>query len=142
MLPFLLVLFTLTESPADITHRLGTETASVVSAPSWRLLQFHDKDDHGNCDGEYAYQFFYEVPSGRLLSVTQNFESPVTARKLAGDKASWTHRVTRSGYALLTTDLPGGRLLILPGVTTDSEPVAQAQLIRAADLKRLYPEIQ
>ena len=134
--------FSLLERQSDIVKKLGP-SEHVSTGPGYRTLEYVLGPEERS-DEDYDWVFYFERPSGSLISVTRNFSKPVTvAALLKGDgvQSHTSNAVPNSPLAALTRSLAGDRVLVAIGLSRTDQPCSQIVLMRRTVLSRFYPWI-
>jgi hypothetical protein len=132
-----MVQYTLNETPAMIESKLGPSTHSAWGR-GYSVLEFGD-DTSGHNDLGYEWTFYFEQPSGDLLSVTHNVFPPRSVA--AFFPAAETRAHQHGSMTAISRSLPGDRVLIAVGMTKREDECAQIILVRRSALGRFYPWI-
>jgi hypothetical protein len=131
-----LLQFTLHESVRDIGSRLGSDAHSVREKGFWVLEFGEDRNDLG-----YEWTFYFDQPSGDLLSVTHNLSPAVNVQLFFPASETHYHQYRQTGSQpmnAISRILPGDRVLIAIGADTRNSTCSQMILLRRSALKRFY----
>jgi hypothetical protein len=134
-----LLQFTLHESVTDIGNRLGSDAHSVRERGFWVLEFGEDHNDLG-----YEWTFYFDQPSGELLSVTHNVSPAVNVQPFFPASETHYHQYRQMGSQsmnAISRILPGDRVLIAIGADTRNSTCSQMIMMRRSVLKRFYPWI-
>lgn len=136
--------YTLAETPAQL-HRLLGDPKVVADQGAFRSLQYqidaHDPHD-------FSHVVLVARDSGRLLSITRNYEEPrrIDALFPAAETVTREFRspgADRSQYFARVRPLAGGsRLLIAMGVSQPGEPTSQLVVIRREAVPEFFPWLE
>ena len=132
-----LLAISLRESAASIEKSFGPHTHSAQGR-GYSVLEFGaDSSEHNDLGFEWT--FYFEQPSGELLSVTHNLPEARSVDTLF--PASESRRHSGGGVTALSLALPGDRLLIAIGMAERSGACSQLILMRRSVVGRFYPWI-
>lgn len=137
-----LAAFTLRESAEQIQKRFGVP-ANVKRGPGFAVLCFQDNAQAEHEDGFYDWCFYFEIPTGALLSVTRNLEPARALDALFPETSSRTHAMPHApgGFGATSRKLNGDRVLVAVGRRSRGDRCGQLVLMRAGALPRFYPWI-
>ena len=125
-------------TPAQVQAALGAPD-HVREERTFRVWDYNlgpaDQNDMG-----YAWSFFFEAPSGRLLSITHNVAGGVSVKPLFRE-ATFRKAVSPAPAKLpvLYSAGDGERMTIAVGIASPEQPCSQVIIIRRSVLDRFYP---
>ena len=137
-----LLQFSLRESAAAVERRMGANPHSAAGR-GYSVLEF-GKDQSEHNDLGYEWIFYFEQPSGELLSVTRNMYPGRSAGALFPSAEVRTHRREGAGSQTLhaiSRVLPGDRVLLAIGMGEAGAGFTQIILMRKSVVGRFYPWI-
>jgi hypothetical protein len=133
--------FSLQERESDLVRKLGP-SEHVSGDTTYRTLDYLLGSEERN-DEDFDWTFYFEKPSGILVSVIRNFVTPRNVDQLLGPDFRF-HEYPANPQAplqALSRVLPGGRVLIAIGLKKPGEVCSQLVLMRRSALPRFYPWI-
>src|SRR5262249_28163508 len=93
-------------------------------------------------DEDFDLTFYFEEPSGKLISITRNYFRPKTVKnQFKADARFHTWRDGRSVLHAASRELSRDRILIAIGIDNLEAPCSQAVLMRRSRLHYFYPWI-
>lgn len=128
--------FTLTESPKTTAALLGPPALVAESGSRWISWQYQLGDV---AHEDFSHHLLFERGTGRLLSVTRNYETERDISALFPARTTTVHYFPNAQapqLSLRVRQLPGGRYLTALGAKGRSN---QAVLLRAELMPVLYP---
>ena len=134
--------FSLGERESDIVKKLGSPE-HVSAGTSYRTLDYLLGPEERS-DEDYDWTFYFERPSGALISVTRNFVLPVSVAALLKGGAIRSHTYqpgSRAALPVLSVTLTGDRVLVAIGLSKTDDACSQLVLMRRSALPRFYPWI-
>ncbi len=134
--------FSLGERESDIVRKLGP-SEHLSTGTGYRTLDYLLGPEERN-DEDFDWTFYFERPSGALVSVTRNFAKPVSvAALLKGDgvRSHIYEAGPHASLAALSLMLPRDRVLVAVGLSKTNDVCSQLVLMRRAALPRFYPWI-
>lgn len=135
--------FSLGERESDIVGKLGP-SEHLSTGTGYRTLDYLLGPEERS-DEDFDWTFYFERPSGALISVTRNFAKPANVEYLLkGDGVrSHVYRGTSNApLQALSRVLPGDRILVAIGLSKPSDPCSQIVLMRRTSLVRFFPWIE
>lgn len=134
--------FSLGERESDIVKKLGS-SEHVSAGTGYRTLDYLLGPEQRS-DEDYDWTFYFERPSGSLVSVTRNFAKPVRVAALLKGNGIRSHKYQadpRAPLAALSLTLPGDRVLVAIGLSKTDQVCSQLVLMRRSALPRFFPWI-
>ena len=132
-----LLKLTLRESAASIEKSFGPHSHSARGG-GYSVLDFGaDSSEHNDLGFEWT--FYFEQPSGELLSVTHNLPEARNVDALFPASESRKHH--GRGVSALSRALSGDRVLIAIGMVERGSGCSQLILMRRSVVERFYPWI-
>ena len=130
--------YTLRESAAIVESQLGPRTHSA-RGKGYSVLEFGEDSSEHN-DLGYEWTFYFEQPSGELLSIAHYLPEPRSVAIFFPQGETQFHR-QESGVSAISRLLPGDRILIAIGMARRDSPCSQIILMRRSAVERFYPWI-
>mgnify|MGYP003623129120 CR=1 FL=1 len=134
--------FSLGEREGDIVKKLGP-SEHLSAGTGYRTLDYLLGPEERS-DEDYDWTFYFERPSGALVSVTRNFAKPASVAALLKGDGVRSHTYDAGPHAsleALSLTLPGDRVLVAVGLSKTNDACSQLVLMRRAALPRFYPWI-
>lgn len=140
------VLFTLEETREQVARAMGSPDLVANFGTDLLSWQFRlgGVDHHsGGCTaGEYSHQLVFRKSTGKLVSVTVNFEHDQKVDALFPEDETAVHHypdAARPQLSVALRRLPGGRALIATGMPEPGRSAAQLLLIRESEIRHFLP---
>lgn len=137
--PEFLLEFTLGESESEVTAKMGPPRQVADFSPDYRAYHFQIGVDDLH---ELSHILVFSRASGKLVSITQNFEPERDVAALFPPAESRVHfwpDPDKPQYSILVRKLSGNRLLMSMGTRKPSDPAGQLMLIRREALAAFHP---
>ncbi|MBX9601621.1 MAG: hypothetical protein K2X35_11465 [Bryobacteraceae bacterium] len=137
--PEFLLEFTLSETEGEVAAKMGPPRQVADLSTDYRAYHFQIGVDDLH---ELSHILVFSRTSGKLVSITQNFEPErdVTALFPPGDsRVHFWPDAEKPQYSILVRKLPGNRLLMSMGTRKPSDPAGQLMLIRRDALAAFHP---
>ncbi len=134
--------FSLQEREIDIVKKLGP-SEHLSAGSSYRTLDYLLAPEERS-DEDYDWTFYFEKPSGAIVSVTRNFAKPTQVTELFRGGQVRSHKFQSGPGAplpALSRVLPGARVLVAIGLSKSGDACSQLVLMRRTALARFYPWI-
>ncbi len=132
--------FTLAETAADIEKRLG-QPQHTAYGRGYRLWQYvRSYGDHPHDDDRFDLTFYFEMPSGALLSVGREYDTPIALTSLH-PASQWKRHAypnAEKPELLVYSHRLGNRVVLAIGVDETKLSTGQILVLRAEALPRFY----
>lgn len=133
--------YQLTETRVEIERRMGAP-AGTVRGRNHLVLCYNEGSGGEHEDGRYDLCFYFEMPTGALLSVTRNFTAPQNVDALFPASETRGHQTKEGRLEAQSRALEGGRVLIAVGRGKAGGGCDQLVLIRRSALARFYSWVE
>lgn len=132
-----LVWVSMDDSKAKLAQVLGKPRMSAEFGVDFQTRQYQIADgDHD----DFSHQLVFRKSTGKLVSITRNYEPQVNVSAFFPKKESATYKMEgATPYNVLVRRMADGSLLLAPGLTKPDEPAGQLMLMRESELRHFYP---